>query len=257
MRKAIFTLVAAAIAAFFIYTNTDIVDAGSNEAAEEATPAGPRVSVELNDLIGSDGSATIGTVDRDKATALIASLETSKAASMKGYDRIPQYGDWLTGDDSSDPSFCGDTRNDVLNRDFDDITYVHDDDCQIATGTLADPYTGETIDFTRGPSTSAEVQIEHIVSLGYTYRMGAKDWTQDKREAIANDPANLIAVDGPANQSKSDLGPEDWMPTDSGNPAYDCTFVARYAFVADKYELPVTPADRKAMTSTIKACENN
>lgn len=254
MRKAIFTLVAAAIAAFFLYTN--VVDTDSTKAADEAAPAGPSVSVELNDLIGSDGTATIGTVDRQKATALIASLETKEASSMDGYDRVPQYGTWLTGDDSSDPSFCGDTRNDILNRDFDDVTYSHDDDCQVATGTLDDPYTGETIDFIRGPSTSSEVQIEHIVALGYTYRMGAKDWSQDKREAIANDPDNLIAVDGPANQSKSDLGPEEWIPTDSGNPAYDCTFVARYAFVADKYELPVTPADRKAMTSTIETCEN-
>lgn len=256
MRKTIFTLVAAAIAAFFLYSSTTIVDADSTNAADEAAPAGPSVSVELNDLIGSDGSAAIGTVDREKAAALIASLETSRASSMDGYDRIPQYGNWLTGDDSSDPSFCGDTREDVLNRDFDDVTYSDDDDCQIATGTLDDPYSGETIDFTRGPSTSSEVQIEHIVSLGYTYRMGAKNWTQDKRESIANDPANLIAVDGPANQSKSDFGPEEWMPSDSGNPAFDCTFVARYAFVADKYELPVTSGDRKAMTSTIETCDN-
>ncbi|WP_436326632.1 hypothetical protein [Brevibacterium sp. FAM 27836] len=94
MRKAIFTLVAAAIAAFFLYTN--VVDTDSTKAADEAAPAGPSVSVELNDLIGSDGTATIGTVDRQKATALIASLETKEASSMDGYDRVPQYGTWLT-----------------------------------------------------------------------------------------------------------------------------------------------------------------
>lgn len=59
-----------------------------------------------------------------------------------------------------------DTRDDILNRDLVDKTYVSIKRCPdaVATGTLHDPYTNKTIAFARGPKVGESVQIDHIVS---------------------------------------------------------------------------------------------
>ncbi|WUJ70023.1 hypothetical protein OG809_33620 [Kribbella soli] len=62
--------------------------------------------------------------------------------------------------------------------------------------------------------------------------------------AFANDQAaNLLAVDGPADASKNDDGPGEWMPI---NRTYRRTYVLRYLQVARKYTLSITAADRDA-----------
>jgi len=43
--------------------------------------------------------------------------------------------------------------------------------------------------------------------------------------------ADLLAVDGPANASKNDSGPGEWMPL---NRSYRGTYVLRYLQVASK-----------------------
>ena len=80
-------------------------------------------------------------------------------------------------------------------------------DATVWSGTLQDPYTGRTITFTRGQDTSTAVQIDHVVPLNYLYAHGAWQWDERTRLLVANDPLNLIAVDGEANQSKGACGP--------------------------------------------------
>ena len=59
-----------------------------------------------------------------------------------------------------------DTRNDILNRDLTNKTYkAGTHNCVVASGRLVDPYTAAVIDFVRGQSTSAAVQIDHVVAL--------------------------------------------------------------------------------------------
>lgn len=60
-----------------------------------------------------------------------------------------------------------DTRDDILNRDLVDKTYVSIKRCPdaVATGTLHDPYTNKTIAFARGPKVGESVQIDHVVSV--------------------------------------------------------------------------------------------
>ena len=81
----------------------------------------------------------------DAASAL-AALPVKGRAPKTGYDR-DQFGPaWADVDRNG----C-DTRNDVLARDLTGETFkpgTHD--CVVLTGTLADPYTGKTIAFTRG-----------------------------------------------------------------------------------------------------------
>ncbi len=131
-----------------------------------------------------------------------------------------------------------DTRDDILNRDLIDKTYVATKRCPqaVATGTLRDPYTNATIPFTRGNQVGAAVQIDHIVPLAYAWDMGARDWPDPIRKRFANDPANLLAVDGQANQDKGDLPPGEWMPP---NTAFHCQYAVAFVAVIRGYGLAV------------------
>ena len=145
-----------------------------------------------------------------------------------------------------------DQRNDVLKRDLTDVTTkpgTHD--CVILSGVLLDPYTGQKVNFTRGESTSIDVQIDHVVPLAWAWRQGASEWTEDKREQLANDPLNLLAVDGTSNASKSDQGPALWMPPSED---YHCSYVERFVQVLDAYNLTVTTEDHAAMQSELSSC---
>ncbi|EUA90423.1 hypothetical protein I551_3131 [Mycobacterium ulcerans str. Harvey] len=69
----------------------------------------------------------------------------------------------------------------------------------VATGTLHDPYTNTIVVFQRGARVGQSMQIDHIVPLSYAWDMGASDWPAARRLRFANDPANLLAVQGHAN----------------------------------------------------------
>jgi hypothetical protein len=131
-----------------------------------------------------------------------------------------------------------DTRDDILNRDLDDKTYVATRRCvqAVAGGSLRDPYTNATIPFTRGNQVGAAVQIDHIVPLAYAWDMGARDWSDGLRKRFANDPANLLAVAGEANQDKGDLPPGEWMPP---NAAFGCQYAVAFIAVLRGYHLAV------------------
>ncbi|WP_433876256.1 hypothetical protein [Sinomonas atrocyanea] len=83
-----------------------------------------------------------------EAATLLETIPVKGRAPKTGYDRS-QFGPaWLDRDGNG----C-DTRNDMLNRDLTDITYVTSVPCTVASGTLADPYTATTIAFLRGLGT--------------------------------------------------------------------------------------------------------
>src|SRR5699024_2380633 len=69
-----------------------------------------------------------------------------------------------------------------------------------------------TIDFIRGAETSTDVQIDHVVALSDAWQKGAQQLSAEERERFANDPVNLLAVDGPANGQKSDADAATWLP---------------------------------------------
>jgi len=165
---------------------------------------------------------------------------------IPAYDR-DLFGGWADPDGNG----CR-ARDDILARDLTQVTTA--DGCKVLTGTLADPYTGKTIDFTFGAQSSQAVQIDHIVSLSAAWQGGAWNWDEDTRVSLANDPENLLAVDGPANNKKSDRGPSSWMPSNAGNPSYDCDYAAAYQHILDKYDLDADPQDITALNRTLAGC---
>ena len=88
---------------------------------------------------------------------------------MHRYDyRRAAFGDpWDDNNDAPLGHNGCDTRDDILNRDLVDKTYVSIKRCPdaVATGTLHDPYTNKTIAFQRGAKVGESVQIDHIVSV--------------------------------------------------------------------------------------------
>lgn len=145
-----------------------------------------------------------------------------------------------------------DTRNDVLRRDLTDTTIKPGSNgCMVLSGVLHDPYTGATIDFTRGDTTSVAVQIDHVVALLDAWQTGAQGLSEQQRENLANDPLNLQAVDGPTNEAKGAGDAATWLPP---NKNYRCTYVSRQIQVKARYHLWVTAAERDAILRVLRGC---
>ena len=135
-------------------------------------------------------------------------------------------------------------RDDILARDLTHIQFSKQKRCQVESGNLEDPYTGKTIAFQRGQATSSLVQIDHVVALHDAWNSGAKNWSVSKRTRFGNDPFNLLAVEGKANQNKSDKHAGKWLPS---NKAYQCGYVARQIAIKAKYGLSVTAQEKQGM----------
>ncbi len=223
-----------------------------------AAAAGPAVAVDapppgsrpdrvspLRDPRGlHPGLSAVPVGRRADARALVLRVRTAAPGTRRGYDRDAQYGEAWT--DAVDTTWGRDgcrTREQILHRDLRAIEFrAGTGECVVLEGTLQDPYTGRTIFFSKARPT--EVQVDHVVPLAYGHRQGARRWTQAKRERFANDPLNLLAVDGPTNQSKSDSGPAAWLPP---SRRVRCAYAVRFAQVALKYALTVTGSDRRTM----------
>ncbi|MDQ0678375.1 hypothetical protein QFZ30_001757 [Arthrobacter pascens] len=201
------------------------------DAAAQAVPAAPDASRE--------------------AAAALAQLETIpvKGRSPKsGYTREEFGPAWADVDHNG----C-DTRNDILARDLEGETFKPGtENCVVATGTLADKYTGTTINFVRGNTTSSAVQIDHVIALSDAWQKGARQLSIEQRNELANDPLNLMAADGPTNGAKGDKDAATWLPP---NKAFRCEYVARQTAVKAKYQLWVTQAEHDAMAHILASCK--
>ena len=212
--------------------------AGCAELSTSSASAGTQASAPASD----EAPPTAGS-----ARAALAGLPVKGRAPRTGYDRD------LFGSGWGDPDRNGcDSRNDVLARDLTGETFKPGTrDCVVATGTLADPFSGRSIAFRRGQGTSEAVQIDHVVAVSDAWQKGAQAWDDARRVAFYNDPLNLLAVDGPLNMQKGDGDAATWLPP---NRAFRCTYVARQIAVKQVYDLWVTAAERDAMTRVLSSC---
>ena len=178
-----------------------------------------------------------------RAIDVLNTLQVKGRAPKTGYTRA-QFGDgW------ADVGGC-DVRNIIMGRSMTDVERGSDG-CVVLSGVLDDPYTDTIINFRRGSSTSGAVQIDHVVALSDSWQKGAQLLDYDVRVRLANDPLNLLAVDGPANQQKGDADAASWLPP---NKKYRCAYVARQIAVKSKYNLWVTDAEKSAMKRILNGC---
>lgn len=183
-----------------------------------------------------------------EARALLDGLAVKGKAAATGYTR-EQFGQAWT--DDNDVKFgrngCR-TREDILAR---DLNNVLNQGCKVMSGTLEDPYTAKTIQFTRGPQSSSAVQIDHVVALKNAWITGAQQLSERQRVNLANDPLNLLAVDGPTNEAKGDGDAATWLPPNKG---FRCAYVTRQIQVKAKYTLWVTQAEKTSMQKVLESC---
>ncbi|PPF64741.1 HNH endonuclease [Clavibacter michiganensis] len=216
--------------------------AAAATAGSQAAPSGPVV-----DVLAAAGLVRGGVVDAAAVRSLVATIPADARERTPAYDRAAYGPSWA----DTDHNGC-DQRNDVLSRDLTAVTFTKaNPGCTVATGYLTDVYTGRSIDFIRGKTTSAAVQIDHLVPLGWAWQHGAAGWTGERREHFATDVNNLRAVDEPTNEAKSDQGPATWLPPAAG---YDCMYVTRFAYVQSTYALTSNDADRAAIDHTLASC---
>lgn len=199
-------------------------------------------TVELSVPAGPTAPAPAGT-----AAAALATLQVKGRAPKTGYSRDEFGPSWS----DIDRDGC-DQRNQVLARDMTNEQFqpgTHN--CVVFSGQLADPYSGHAISFTRGRTTSEAVQIDHVVALSDAWQKGGQQLDEQTRRQLANDPLNLLAVDGPTNQRKSDSDAASWLPPNKG---FRCTYVARQVAVKSRYRLWVTAAERDAIAGVLANC---
>lgn len=180
------------------------------------------------------------------ARARLTRLATTAPAYEIAYDRTRDFGTaWIDVDHNG----C-DTRNDILRRDLAAKTFRPDSGgCIVVSGSLIDPYTGAELSFSK--SDAAAVQIDHLVPLHAAWILGAWRWSPRRRIEFANDPRNLVAVDGPSNQQKSDRLADRWRPE---NRRIRCTYAINTVAVHATYRLAVTRSERHALQRMLRSC---
>lgn len=177
------------------------------------------------------------------ALEVLEELAVKGRAPKTGYSREQFYDGWPSVDGCS-------LRQRILKRELGDTARL--DGCNVVAGEYDEPYTGKHVVL----SSRAEVgkiQIDHVVALSDAWQKGAQYMEKEVREQIATDPLNLLAVDGAANQQKSDGDAATWLPA---NKQFRCQYVARQVSVKYKYGLWVTQAEKEAILRVLEKCPN-
>mgnify|MGYP003375415629 CR=1 FL=1 len=191
-----------------------------------------------------------GTYVDSAALTRMLQLPVRSRVSMQGYSRAAFGPLW---DDNVDVQFgrngCN-TRDDILRRDLTGVV-LRPGNCFVSSGTLLDQYTGKTVRFLRGPTTSGEVEIDHVVSLANAWTTGARFFDDTARRNLANDPRNLQAVTRAINQDKGPMDAAVFLPP---NRAYRCVYVNRQIEVKLAYRLWVTKKEAAAMRGVLMSC---
>ena len=179
----------------------------------------------------------------DDALTVLNTLAVKGRAAKTGYTR-EQFPHW------SDLNRNGcDTRNEILNRDLTKVIFkAGTRDCKVISGSLIDPYSGKEITFS---GTKSTIDIDHVVALSNAWQTGAAYFDKTKRQLIANDPLNLLAVDSNLNRQKGDGDAATWLPP---LKSYRCDYVARQIAVKAKYALWVTSPEKEAIVKILEKC---
>jgi hypothetical protein len=219
----------------------------SNRVGKRVAWLLPVVGLVLSTVL-SPATATVLTREVT-ASQVISQIQVKGRAPKTGYSRAQFGAAWADVDHNG----C-DTRNDILKRDLTGFVFrAGTHDCVVLTGILRDPYSGNEIKFTRGIRTSQAVQIDHVVSLSNAWQTGAFKLTLEERTDFANDPLNLLAVEGKLNSQKGDGDAATWLPP---LKSYRCQYVARQVAVKAKYGLWVTSAEEVVIAQILSSCPN-
>lgn len=195
------------------------------------------------DVEGSS-SAQVTVPEEFLAVNVLEKLAIKGRAPKTGYNREEFYSGWPEIEGCS-------LRQMIMKREFGETAKLAENKCTVVAGEYDEPYTGEHKVFIAKEELSKGVQIDHVVALSDAWQKGAQNKTAEERYKMATDPLNLLAVDGKANQGKSDGDAATWLPS---NKSFRCQYVARQISVKYKYGLWVTQAEYDAMAQVLEKC---
>jgi len=187
---------------------------------------------------GTASAVPPGIPDAATAQSELEQLTVAPDGSMDGYDR-EKFPHWSTVEGS-----CN-TREEVLKRDGEGVEV--DDDCAATAGSWTSPYDGDTW------TETSDVDIDHMVPLAAAWRSGASEWTDEEREAFANDMESpqLWAVTDNVNQEKGDQTPDTWKPP---LESHWCEYARAFTHVKFTYQLTVNEAEKAALAEMLGTC---
>lgn len=216
----------------------------------ETAPSKSAPAEQVDGIITEPGTAPTGS-----ALTALESIPVAEDGGALKYNREDLYGGWMVS-----PTAGGecDARQEAYKRDMVDITW--DRDCVVDSGVLEkDPYTGERIVYQKGRG--ADVDIDHIVPLEDTCLHGLcvsddPEAQQSVREAIANDPYNILTVDSSANRQKGAKSLDEWLAME--NPQIQdsalCDYAAHVVGIKGKYSLTMTQGEYNTIQDTLESC---
>jgi len=178
-------------------------------------------------------------VNGDRRTGLAEAVYTLMDIAGLIPDSYDDYEreDWPHWKDEDDD--CQNTRAEILIRDNKGMIEFKDGkSCEVLRGEWICPYTGNT--FTE----ASDIHIDHIVPLKNAHEAGGSAWSEQKKEAFANDPLNLLAVEDNINGVKSDMDPNEWKPP---LQEYWQTYAEKWRAVKKKYDLSVSDLEDGAL----------
>lgn len=166
--------------------------------------------------------------------AQLKALPTAETKNVK-YNR-KQWRHWI-----GEP--CN-TRQRVLIRDGENVK-SDKRSCKIQSGHWVSSYDGKEFDNSR------DLDIDHVIPLGYAASHGGQAWSPQKKQKFANDTNQLLAVSAESNRSKGDKGPSEYMPQKS----YSCEYSRIWIHTATTYGVKVSSADKKVLTEGLATCQ--
>ncbi|KOU31241.1 hypothetical protein ADK51_08485 [Streptomyces sp. WM6368] len=177
-------------------------------------------------------------VSAAEARTRLAALKVAPVGTMAGYSR-DKFTHWAQQGDKCD------TREVVLKRDGTEVT--QDAECKAVSGNWKSLYDGVAV------TEAGKMDIDHMVPLAEGWRSGAAGWDSARRKAFANDLTRpqLLAVTAASNRSKGDQSPDLWQPPDK---AAWCQYGRAWTTVKSEYELTVTEAEKKMLTTMLDTC---
>lgn len=186
------------------------------------------------------------------ARAKLSDLKVGEERPLSGYERedYPHWSNaqefgWRLPADTPDASSC-DARDAALIRDGEGERVRSG--CEVSGGRYVDPYTGQTF------NGSDDLEADHIVPLAEAHRSGSVPWSEARKERFANDPSEVLMVDGSENASKSDSDPKEYKPD---RRAYWCTYATRWINVKDNWNLSVDPEEKKNLRQMLGTCSGS
>jgi hypothetical protein len=192
------------------------------------------------DKQGGHTNRTTGVYHCHRADCIGPNKTVPKSTNHQAYSR-ESWKHWSDFDGN-----CMNTRHEILKEQSLRPARLSKNRCYVSSGLWADPYSGK--EYTQ-PS---NLDIDHIIPLKWAHDHGGFSWTADKKEAFANDPDNLLAVEDRLNRIKIAQGPTEWLPPNHG---YRCAYLDHWNRLLGKYSsLKMTSAEHRIFMRQLSAC---